>query len=112
MRHYVKYIFLFAFILSGYAMQAQNSPYFKDGRLFIINSSHQDIAWMDSPDACIQFRDEHMITPTLKRMAESKDFCFAVEDALSLREYLERHPEKYDEILQYTKEGRLEWGAT
>lgn len=113
MKHRVKYVFLFIFICAVYPIQAQNSSsYFKDGRLFIINSSHQDIAWMDSPEACIQFRDEHMITPALERMAESEDFCFSVEDALSLREYLERHPEKYDEILQYTKEGRLEWGAT
>jgi alpha-mannosidase len=29
-----------------------------------------------------------------------------------LGEYLKRHPEKYNEILKYTKEGRLEWGAT
>lgn len=67
---------------------------------------------MDSPDACVQFRDEHVITPALQRMSESPSFCFSVEDALSLKEYLERHPEKYDEILKYTKEGRLEWGAT
>jgi alpha-mannosidase len=46
------------------------------------------------------------------RMTVSKDFCFDVEDALSLREYLERHPDRYNEILKYTKEGRLSWGAT
>lgn len=100
--------FLVAFLSYGQSPKS----YFEKGRLFIINSSHQDIAWMDSPDACVQFRDEHVITPALQRMSESPTFCFSVEDALSLREYLERHPEKYDEILKYTKEGRLEWGAT
>jgi alpha-mannosidase len=45
-------------------------------------------------------------------MAENKNYCFSVEDALSLREYLERHPERYNDILKYTLEGRLEWGAT
>jgi alpha-mannosidase len=67
---------------------------------------------MDSPEECIRFRDEKMLTPALERMAKNKNYCFSVEDALSLREYLERHPDSYDEILQYTKEGRLEWGAT
>lgn len=94
------------------ASAQEKESYFTGGHLFIINSSHQDIAWMDEPDACIRFRDEHMIAPALVRMSESRDFCFSVEDALSLKEYLERHPEKYDEILKYTKEGRLEWGAT
>lgn len=96
----------------GVAAYGQKESYFKDGRLFIINSSHQDIAWMDDPETCVEFRDEHVITPALKRMEECKEFCFSVEDALSLKEYLGRHPDKYQQILQFTKEGRLEWGAT
>jgi alpha-mannosidase len=63
-------------------------------------------------DACIRFRDEKMITPALQRMAENKDYCFSVESAMYLGEYLERHPERYNDILKYTLEGRLEWGAT
>jgi alpha-mannosidase len=67
---------------------------------------------MDSPEECIRFRDEQMLTPALQRMAESRYYCFSVEDALSLREYLERHPDRYSDLLKYTLEGRLEWGAT
>ncbi|MDR0748953.1 MAG: glycosyl hydrolase-related protein [Tannerellaceae bacterium] len=106
------YVPLCAILLCYTGIQAQDAPYFKEGRLYIVNSSHQDIAWMDSPDECIRFRDEQMITPALQRLAESKQYCFSVEDALSLREYLERHPDSYSAILKYTKEGRLEWGAT
>ncbi|KAA9036140.1 hypothetical protein FW778_19840 [Ginsengibacter hankyongi] len=86
--------------------------YFKNGTISIVSSSHQDIAWMDSIKACEQFRDEKMLTPVLNIMKSNPDFCFSVENSLSLREYLARHPERYDEILKYTKEGRLEWGAT
>ena len=86
--------------------------YFRSGKINIINSSHQDIAWMDSIGACEKWRDEHMITPVLNIMSGNKSFCFTVEDALCLREYLKRHPEKYPEILKFTGEGRLEWGAT
>lgn len=101
MKHLEKNVFLFALICAIYSIQAQNCSFdFKDGRLFIIDSSHQDIAWMDSPKACIQSRSDHMFTPELERMAESKDFYFSVEDALSLRKYLKQHPEKYDKILQ------------
>ena len=106
------YLLLLWCICAYTGTQAQDSSYFKGGKLYLVNSSHQDIAWMDSPDECIRFRDEQMITPALKRLAESENYCFSVEDALSLREYLERHPDRYGDILKYTQEGRLEWGAT
>jgi alpha-mannosidase len=86
--------------------------YFKKGTVGFINSSHQDIAWMDSISACEKFRDEKMITPVLAIMKVNPNYCFRVEDALSLREYLKRHPDRYNDILKYTKEGRLEWGGT
>src|SRR5512133_451594 len=77
--------------------------YFKGGTISVIPSSHQDIAWMDSIGACIEFRDKMMITPVLKRLRENPEFKFSVEDALSLREYLLRHPDSWAEILKYTK---------
>jgi alpha-mannosidase len=92
--------------------KAGNYSYFKGGVISVIPSSHQDIAWMDSIGKCIEFRDEKMITPVLKRLKENPQFKFSVEDGLSLREYLQRHPESYNDILKYTREGRLEWGAT
>ncbi|MDR1981748.1 MAG: glycosyl hydrolase-related protein [Tannerellaceae bacterium] len=93
-------------------MQAQDTPYFKGGQMYLVNSSHQDIAWMDAPEECIRFRDEKMITPALQRLAENQHYCFSVESAMYLGEYLKRHPERYSDILNYTLEGRLEWGAT
>jgi alpha-mannosidase len=86
--------------------------YFRGGSISVVPSSHQDIAWMDSIGKCIEFRDEKMITPVLARLKANSDFKFSVEDGLSLREYLQRHPDSYEEILKYTLEGRLEWGAT
>jgi len=80
--------------------------------LHLLSSSHQDIAWMNSPDACMEYRDTHCITPALAMMAQNPDYCFVMENMLNLMEYLERHPERRDEILRFTREGRLEWGAT
>ena len=81
------------------------------GAIHLISSSHQDIAWMDSPAQCIEDRDRAVITPALELLGRSPEFCFDMEDILCLREYLERHPEAKDEIASYAAEGRLTWGA-
>jgi alpha-mannosidase len=88
------------------------SPAAGPGRLHIISSSHQDIAWMDSPDKCIAFRDTNCITPALAMMAKDPAYSFTMENMLNLMEYLERHPERADEVARLTREGRMEWGAT
>jgi len=82
------------------------------GTQHFITSSHQDIAWMDTPAQCIIDRDQKVITPALAIMKESPQFCFDLEDVLELREYLERHPDRKDEIHRLLKEGRLGVGAT
>ena len=81
-------------------------------KIHILSSSHQDIAWMNSPEACIEYRDTHCITPALEMMAKDPAYCFVMENMLNLREYLERHPERRKEILRFTRERRMEWGAT
>jgi len=107
---------LIIIISSGYSQVPGNGKgsysYFGGGRLYVVPSSHQDIAWMDSIGKCIEFRDQKMITPVLERLKANSEFKFSVEDGLSLREYLHRHPDTYPAILKYTREGRLEWGAT
>jgi alpha-mannosidase len=84
----------------------------KGSTIGIISSSHQDIAWMNSPEACMEYRDVQCITPALEMMRKNAAYCFTMENMLNLMEYLERHPDRRDEILRFTKEGRLEWGAT
>jgi alpha-mannosidase len=111
---------LAALIVLGASMSAeQNSGTSQAGaslplpyRLGIISSSHQDIAWMDSPEACRKFRDEHCITPALEMMRKNPDYRFVMENMLNLLEYIETHPDRRAEIERYTREGRLEWGAT
>jgi alpha-mannosidase len=111
-----KNIWLFLLLISGRGLCQTDSAggygYFSGGNILVVPSSHQDIAWMDTPEKCAEFRDVYMITPALKRLKESKDFRFSVENALNLYEYLAKHPDRLGEIIKYTKEGRLEWGAT
>jgi alpha-mannosidase len=82
------------------------------GALYLVSSSHQDIAWMDSPQQCEIDRDKKVITPALELMAKEKDFCFDLEDMLEVREYIARHPDRKDVLAEYFREGRLGVGAT
>ncbi|MFA6125953.1 MAG: glycosyl hydrolase-related protein [Bacteroidales bacterium] len=82
------------------------------GKIMIMASSHQDIAWMDSPQACVENRDNLLITPALKMLKENPLYFNDMEDILMLREYLARHPEKKELIHSLAKEGRLTWGAS
>ncbi|MHC4348377.1 MAG: glycoside hydrolase family 38 N-terminal domain-containing protein [Planctomycetota bacterium] len=82
------------------------------GEIFLISSSHQDIAWMDSPQQCIADRDERLITPLLERLERDPAFAYDMENVLCLREYLQRHPERKARIAKYMRQGRLTWGAS
>lgn len=113
----MKILLLLLVLLSikGFAQEATvevKTDYFKNGKLHLVNSSHQDIAWVNSVDACIKDRADNIMLSVLKRMAEDKYFCYSIESAMYLEEFLEMYPEKYNEVLKYTQEGRLEWGAT
>jgi len=81
-------------------------------KLHLILSTHQDIAWMDSPEQCMKDRDEKILTPTLEIMKTDPNYRFDLEDVLFLREYLERHPERKEELRKLIAEGRLGIGAS
>ncbi|TRX60050.1 hypothetical protein FNH22_08345 [Fulvivirga sp. M361] len=81
-------------------------------KVSIMNSSHQDIAWVDRPEVCIIMRDTLLLTPVLKDAFERADYGFDVEDALMLREYMDRHPDAKDKISELLKRQLLSIGAT
>ncbi len=76
-----------------------------------VRSSHQDIAWMDTPAACRRQRAA-MVGDALDQMARDPGACFTVETTQYLAEALEDLPHRREEILARTREGRLDWGAT
>ncbi len=78
----------------------------------LMNSSHQDIAWMDSPGSCIIQRDTMLLTPLLEAAEKDSSYRFDIEDALMIREFIGRHPERKAELRQMLKDGRLSCGAT
>ena len=85
---------------------------FQNGEVLLISSSHQDTAWMDTPDFCRRFRIEQNIVPALALMAKEPSYCFAMECTLHLMEFLDAYPNRRDEVIRFMREGRLEFGAT
>ncbi len=92
--------------------QSANSGYFSKGVIHIIPSSHQDIAWMDSPANCMLQRDTMMIAPAIELMEKNPNYVFSVEQVLNLEEFLYLHPDKKPLLERYTREGKFEWGGT
>ena len=86
--------------------------YFKEGTFHIISSSHQDIAWMDTPDHCRHERINDIIIPALDVMKTDSAYHFGMEQSLNLKEFIEAHPERKGEVIERYKEGRFTWGAT
>lgn len=86
--------------------------YFQNGEIHLMQASHQDIAWMDTPDYCRTDRIENIIIPALEMMKTDPDFTFEMEQTLNLMEFLDACPERKDEVIQRYKEGRFLWGAT
>jgi alpha-mannosidase len=82
------------------------------GKIFLMNSSHQDIAWMDSPEKCILERDTMLITPLIEQATMDPDYRFDIEDALMIKEYVERHPDRRESIQQLFNEGKISCGAS
>ncbi|WP_298554144.1 glycosyl hydrolase-related protein [uncultured Algibacter sp.] len=86
--------------------------YFEEGTFHVISSSHQDIAWMDTPGHCRHERIHDIIAPALDIMHDDKGFHFGMEQTLNLKEFIEEFPDRKQEVMTRSNEGRFTWGAT
>jgi len=83
-----------------------------EGKLYLMNSSHQDIAWMDSPEKCVLERDTMLLSPLFDLASRIPDYRFDIEDALMLKEFIHRHPDKKSLVQQMLSDGRISCGST
>lgn len=83
-----------------------------NGKIYLMNSSHQDIAWMDSPENCIIERDTMLLTPLFEQARLDPEYRFDIEDVLMVREFIERHPNQKEEFIELLHSGRLTSGST
>jgi hypothetical protein len=103
---------LCALVVAALPAAAQSGAYFHSGSIELFSSSHQDIAWMDTPQACMLFRVNQCIRPAIGLMAKDRNYAFVMENMLNLAEFLDQRPQDRPLIERFTREGRLEWGAT
>ncbi|NWJ50556.1 MAG: alpha-mannosidase [Bacteroidetes bacterium] len=82
------------------------------GKILLMNSSHQDIAWMDSPEKCIIERDTMLLAPLFNQAAKNPGYRFDIEDVLMVREFIGRHPERKAELSKFLKDGIFSCGST
>jgi len=85
---------------------------YEKGLVSVMNSSHQDIAWVDRPEVCIILRDTLLLAPVLKDAFIRDDYGFDIEDGLMLREYIERHPESKERLTILLNKKLISVGAT
>jgi alpha-mannosidase len=85
---------------------------YENGTVSILNSSHQDIAWVDRPEVCIILRDTLLLTPVINDAFTREDYAFDIEDGLMLREYIERHPESKEKITTLLNKKLISVGAS
>lgn len=93
-------------------MRQLDSSCYRGADVHIMVSSHQDIAWVDSPYQCIEDRDKRIVTPALELMQKYDDYRYDIEDALILEEYVERHPDKFGLLSRLIRSGQLGIGAS
>lgn len=86
--------------------------YFGKGKIHVISSSHQDIAWMNTPDSCRHERVHDIVIPALDLIEAEPEFKFEMEQTLNLIEAYEDTPENKQWLIDTYKSGNFEWGAT
>lgn len=85
---------------------------YQNGQIAVMNSSHQDLAWMERPEVCKIKRDTMLLAPIIKDAFIRDDYGFDIEDGLMLREYIIRHPEAKDKITKLLNRKLISVGAT
>lgn len=93
-------------------MEQKHTDFFKNGTAHIVSSSHNDIAWWNTPYKTMEYRDLNIISPAIEMVKEDPNFKHTMECVLYLMEYLQRHPEQKKTLHKLACEKRLMWGAT
>ncbi len=95
------------FILKPY-----NKNYFDGGEIDIIAASHNDLGWLNTQEITADYRADILIAPALDLMKTNPEFKYTMESVEYLKEFLVRHPERKDELVQRIREKRFAFGAS
>ena len=86
--------------------------YFDRGSFGILCTNHNDLGWLDTPEKTADYRASELILPALQLMRTYPEFTYSMESTAYLMEFLERHPDKRDEMAAMMQQRRFTWGAS
>jgi len=89
-----------------------NKSYFDGGTFDILNTNHNDLGWLNTQAITADYRSSELIVPAMDLMKEYPDFKYTMESIEYLKEFLERHPERKEEMVQLMQEKRFVFGAS
>ena len=86
--------------------------YFDGGTFDILDTNHNDLGWLDTQKITADFRSKELILPAMDLMREHPEFRYSMECVAYLREFLDRHPERREEMAQLMRTRKFVWGAS
>ena len=93
-------------------VKAYNKNYFDGGTMNIMMANHNDLGWLNTQSITADYRSNVLIAPALDLMKTNPDFKYMMESVEYLKEFLVRHPERKEELVQRMHEGRFSFGAS
>jgi len=93
-------------------VKAYNKNYFDGGTMNLMMANHNDLGWLNTQAITADYRSNVLIAPALDMMKTNPDFKYMMESVEYLKEFLVRHPERKDELVQRMHEGRFTFGAS
>ncbi len=93
-------------------VKAYNKNYFDGGTMNIMMANHNDLGWLNTQSITADYRSDVLIAPALDMMKTNPDFKYMMESVEYLKEFLVRHPERKEELIQRMLEGRFTFGAS
>ena len=85
---------------------------FDGGTFDVLTTNHNDLGWLDTQKVTADYRSAELILPAMEILKKYPDFRYSMESVIYLIEFLERHPEKRQEMAQLMRERKFVWGAS
>jgi alpha-mannosidase len=86
--------------------------YFDRGVFALNCTCHNDLGWLNTQEKTADYRSAEIILPAMKLLDEYPEFRYSMETTAYLMEFLDRHPERRQEMVSFMEEERFMWGAS
>ncbi|HBG25565.1 MAG: hypothetical protein A2Y10_05065 [Planctomycetes bacterium GWF2_41_51] len=105
------FVFLSFLMIAVGSVSANESELWKEGFIGVMPSSHQDIAWEDTPDNCDLIR-EKIFLKALDLLEQNPQYRYMIEDCYITKKFIQLNPDAAARIKRALNKGQLEIGAT